>query len=153
MDLKNRKLLMGAFCLYCLVLLWLLFGRKIGTGEISYMENIAGRISLRPFYTILRQLRRCFDPGRPWLMRHSWINLTGNVLLFLPLGVFLPLLWEKLGRLWKVVLVTAGVMTLVEIMQVLTLLGRGDVDDVILNVAGAALGYGVYKLLSRKREM
>lgn len=152
MTQKQKKILVGMFCLYCLVMLWLLFGREISTGR-PYMENIAGRVSLKPFHTILRQLKRCFDPGRPWLMRHSWINLTGNVFLFLPLGVFLPLLWEKLDGFWRVVPVTALVMTLVEIAQVLTLLGRGDVDDVILNVAGAALGYGFYKLLGKKKRM
>ena len=62
-------------------------------------------------------------------------------------------MWEKLDGFWRVVPVTALVMTLVEIAQVLTLLGRGDVDDVILNVAGAALGYGFYKLLGKKKRM
>ena len=147
----SKRILRAAFCLYCVCVLWLLFGREISIGESTYMENIAGRFSLKPFHTILRQLKRCFDPGRPWLMRHSWINLLGNVFVFLPLGLFLPLLWNGMRRLWRVIPVTAGVMTLVEIMQVLTLLGRGDIDDVILNTAGAALGYGVFKLLEKKK--
>ena len=67
MTQKQKKILVGMFCLYCLVMLWLLFGREISTGR-PYMENIAGRVSLKPFHTILRQLKRCFDPGRLWLV-------------------------------------------------------------------------------------
>lgn len=149
---RRKRILRTVFCLYCAVMLWLLFGREFSMDGLSYAENVAGRVSLRPFHTIMRQLKRCFDVGRPWLMRHSWINLTGNVILFVPLGLFLPMLWKSLRRLWRVALVSAGIMTLVEIAQVLTLLGRGDVDDVILNVFGAALGYGGYKLVAKKME-
>lgn len=153
MSDKKRKILWAMFCLYCAVMLWLLFGREISAGDGSYVENIAGRFSIKPLHTILRQLRRCFDPSRPWLMRHSWINLGGNVVLFVPLGVFLPLLWASLRKLWRVLLVTAGTIVLVEIGQVLMLVGRGDVDDVILNVLGAAVGYGLYKLIEKKTSL
>ena len=38
------------------------------------------------------------------------------------------------------------VITAVELAQLFTLLGSCDIDDLILNVLGAALGYGIHKL-------
>ena len=149
---RKKRIIWVLFCLYCAGMLWLLFGREVSVGDVPYMEQIATRFSLRPFGTIWRQLRRAVDPSRPWLMRHSIINLVGNVVLFVPLGVFLPLLWKPLGRLWRVMALTAAVIILVETAQVVTLLGRGDIDDVILNVLGAAIGYGLYRRMGKKCE-
>lgn len=147
---KKKRILWALFWLYCAAMLWLLFAREGSSMGAPYLEEVAARINLRPFRTIFRQLRRLRDFDRPWLVRHSVINLGGNVIMFVPLGIFLPLLWKPLRRLWRVLLITAMIIALVEIGQVLTLLGRGDIDDVILNVIGAAIGYGVYKGMEKK---
>lgn len=146
---KNKRILWALFCLYCAAMLYLLFAREDGAVDIPYLEQVTARINLTPFHTIMRQIRRLGDFDRPWLMRHSFINLFGNVVLFIPMGIFLPRIWKKLRSWWKTLLATAGIIVLVEIGQVLTLLGRGDVDDVILNVIGAAVGYGVYRIMEK----
>ena len=153
MTEKKRRMLWALFCLYCAVMLWLLFAREEATGDLSYWEQMRLRINLTPFHTIFKQLRRLVRFHEPWGVRHSFVNLGGNVLLFVPLGMFLPLLWKRLRKLWRVLLATAMIIALVEAMQVLTLLGRCDVDDVILNVLGAAMGYGVYKLMEKKTDL
>lgn len=150
MTEKKKRMLWALFCLYCSVMLWLLFGREEATGDLSHWEQMQLRINLTPFHTIFKQLRRLVRFHEPWAVRHSVINLGGNVILFVPMGIFLPLLCKPMRRLWRVLLVTAGIIILVELGQVLTLLGRCDVDDVILNVLGAAIGYGIYKLLEKK---
>lgn len=69
-------------------------------------------------------------------------QLGGNVLLGMPFGVLLPVLVPKARGLLRVVLVTALVMLLVETAQGLLITGRAfDIDDVILNTAGALIGY------------
>lgn len=150
---KKKRILWALFCLYCAVMLWLLFGREEATGDLSHWEQMQLRINLTPFHTIFKQLRRLIRLHEPWAVRHSAVNLGGNVILFVPLGIFLPLLWTKLRRLWRVLLVTALIIVLVEMGQVVTLLGRCDVDDVILNVLGAAIGYGVYKVIEKKTSL
>lgn len=67
--------------------------------------------------------------------------------MFIPLGFFLPKLWQKQRKLWRTLLTTALIILLVELTQMFTLVGTCDTDDLILNTLGAAIGYGGYKIL------
>ena len=133
------------FGVYCLLMLWLLFGRQEAPAGLPYSQQLLMRLNLVPFRTLGLQLRLLTDVDPPWLIRHSLINLGGNILLFIPLALFLPKLWQKLNRFPRMLLTSAGIITAVEITQLMTLLGRCDVDDLILNITGAAIGYWIYK--------
>lgn len=84
------------------------------------------------------------------VVRHSTysllINFLGNVVMFMPFGFFPPLLWRTSGR--TAIAAGFGASLLVEITQ-LFLPRSTDIDDLILNTAGAALGYWLYRLLHR----
>lgn len=74
--------------------------------------------------------------------REAAEQLGGNLLLGVPFGVLLPVLLPRTRGLLRVALATAVVMTLVELVQGALVTGRAfDVDDVVLNTAGALLGY------------
>ncbi|WP_406192584.1 VanZ family protein [Kitasatospora sp. NBC_01560] len=74
-----------------------------------------------------------FDAGR---------QVGGNVLLGVPFGLLLPVLWPKARGLFRVLLRTAAVMVLVELVQGALITGRAfDIDDVLLNTTGALVGY------------
>ncbi|MEV7870039.1 VanZ family protein [Streptomyces sp. NPDC088124] len=69
-------------------------------------------------------------------------QIGGNLLMGAPFGVILPLLMPPRHRMVRVVLLTAVVMTLVELAQGAMVEGRAfDVDDVILNTSGALIAY------------
>ncbi|MFG2528445.1 VanZ family protein [Streptomyces sp. NPDC048516] len=69
-------------------------------------------------------------------------QLGGNVLLGVPFGVLLPVLLPQARGLLRVGVATALVMLLVELVQGALITGRAfDIDDVILNCAGALIGY------------
>ncbi|MFC9330379.1 VanZ family protein [Kitasatospora sp. NPDC057015] len=69
-------------------------------------------------------------------------QVGGNVLLGLPFGVLLPVLLPRARGLFGVLLRTAVVMLLVELVQGALITGRAfDIDDVLLNTTGALLGY------------
>ncbi|WP_328923379.1 VanZ family protein [Streptomyces sp. NBC_00190] len=69
-------------------------------------------------------------------------QLGGNLLLGLPFGVLLPVLLPVARGLLRVAVVTVCLMTLVELLQGALVDGRVfDIDDVLLNTAGALLGY------------
>ncbi|HEX7980549.1 MAG TPA: VanZ family protein [Gemmatimonadaceae bacterium] len=77
-------------------------------------------------------------------------NARGNVALFIPLGFLLPLVFRRL-RFWSALLVAAALSISIELLQYLS---RGwgvnrlaDVNDVILNVAGACLGLLLVSML------
>lgn len=148
MAQKQRRVWLAAFVAYCLLMLWLLFARQGYDPAVPYPDQL--RFNLLPFETISRFVRHLLRSSDPEILRHAFINLAGNVVMFIPLGLLLPLLWQKLRALWKTVLVTAGIITAVEVTQLLTLVGSCDTDDLILNVLGAAIGYGVFRLFCRK---
>ncbi|OKK09865.1 hypothetical protein AMK09_34240 [Streptomyces sp. CB02488] len=66
----------------------------------------------------------------------------GNLVLGMPFGVLLPILVPRRLRMIRMVLLTVLVIAIVELVQGALVAGRAfDVDDVILNTAGALLGY------------
>ncbi|MFI1094497.1 VanZ family protein [Streptomyces sp. NPDC020917] len=75
-------------------------------------------------------------------LRDSVKQIGGNVLLGVPFGVLLPMLFPRFRGLLRVAAVTALVMVLVETAQGAIVEGRAfDIDDVILNTTGALIGY------------
>ena len=74
----------------------------------------------------------------------SFLNLAGNVIGFLPFGFFLPILSRRLRNGVLVTMSGFGLSLLVESIQLIFKVGCFDVDDMILNTLGAALGYGIY---------
>ncbi len=66
----------------------------------------------------------------------------GNLLLGVPFGVLLPVLVPRRLRMIRMTVLTATVMAVIELVQGALVTGRAfDIDDVILNTAGALLGY------------
>ncbi|MFJ4367367.1 VanZ family protein [Streptomyces chartreusis] len=75
-------------------------------------------------------------------LRDAVKQIGGNVLLGVPFGVLVPVIAPRTRGVLRVLLLTATVMLLVEFAQGALVTGRAfDVDDVILNTAGALIGY------------
>ncbi|WP_128893883.1 VanZ family protein [Longirhabdus pacifica] len=74
-------------------------------------------------------------------------NTLGNILIFMPLGFFLPLLFAKYQKGSRVVLHSMLMSLSIEVLQLMLQIGRFDIDDVILNTMGAALGWVVIVLV------
>ena len=145
---KHRKLNIALFTAYCALMLWLLFHRAGAIAGVEYWEQIEMSLNLKPFHTVIRYAR-LLGSTKPHFVRLAAINLFGNVIMFIPLGFYLPLVFGKLRKLWRTLLTTALIITLVEILQLFTLMGSCDVDDLILNLLGAAMGYALYRLTAK----
>ena len=76
------------------------------------------------------------------------IDTALNVLLFVPLGFFLPILYKKYDSLFKIAIGGFLFSLSVEIAQ---MFGHGatDINDLITNTVGACLGFVVYTLLCK----
>lgn len=90
-------------------------------------------ISFIPFVTIIEMLQG-------GITFHTIINIIGNIVMFIPIGFFSPLLWTKLNSLKKIALFGLGISFIIEFTQ-LFLSRATDIDDLILNTSGAMLGY------------
>ena len=78
--------------------------------------------------------------------REALINIIGNVSLFIPTGIILPILYKRLNSFWKVLLTGAGISLCIEVIQLLLPNSVTDIDDLILNTAGVIIGYAVFSL-------
>ncbi|MDO5425620.1 MAG: VanZ family protein [Eubacteriales bacterium] len=79
-----------------------------------------------------------------------------NILLFIPFGILVPGLCRGMDR-WPILLRTAFLVTAgIEVIQLFTGRGYFQVDDIVNNFVGAALGYGILqgmrKIRAAKKE-
>jgi glycopeptide antibiotics resistance protein len=74
-------------------------------------------------------------------------NIIGNLLLFFPFGLFLPLINKRLRQVWRLIGVAFSTSLLIEICQYHYAERIFDVDDILLNTIGAGLGWGGFKLV------
>ena len=80
------------------------------------------------------------------------INLVTNLLLFAPMGFFIPILFDKeIKSIKQFVIVIILITILVEIVQFITYSGSTDIDDIILNITGAIIVYMLMKTKFAKK--
>ena len=134
--IKNKKefvLYREIFYLFFLMYILLLF--QIVTFEDT---NVAVDMNnLVPFKEILR-----YKLGS----RLFFKNVIGNIVLFIPYGLFASM-YTKIEKPFHAVCLVLFASVIVEVTQ--AMIGRVfDIDDIILNVTGGILGFGIYSLVS-----
>jgi glycopeptide antibiotics resistance protein len=102
-------------------------------------------VNLIPFETILTYLR--FRENMPFLRWFS--NIFGNMLVFVPLGLYLPAALPAMRRFARTLAAVVLVSASLEALQYLLGTGSTDIDDVWLNAAGGSLGYALYVIVAR----
>lgn len=127
---RRRGYYLALFGYYIWMLLnMLFFDAAFGRGSGG------GGLNTTPLLTI-RNYLRAYELGNislKWVL----VNLVGNLAAFAPMGFFLPALYPRQRNLLRYLPTVAGMVACVEILQYLTGTGSCDVDDFILNVAGA----------------
>ena len=99
---------------------------------IWYRQSFSPKIVYIPFIDMIR----------------GPIDTVLNVFLFIPLGLFLPLLYYKFDKVGKVLLAGFLISLSVEIIQMFGC-GATDINDLITNTVGACAGYGIYKVICK----
>lgn len=106
-----------------------------------------------PFRVNLVPFVRLFDYAN---RRDLLLNVIGNAAMFIPSGIVLPILYKNLDSFWKTVTAGALLSLCIEIIQLPFSVRASDVDDLILNTLGVAVGYGIYalakKIITRKNR-
>lgn len=75
-------------------------------------------------------------------VREAAHAIGGNLVLLAPLGILLPIVWPPLRGLFRLTFFVALISGGIELIQGHLIAGRTfDVDDIILNAAGATLAY------------
>ena len=139
------------FLVYCAVMLWLLFGRSNGwNATADYKELLQQNANLIPLRTVKSYVHVLKNSADRYMLAHCFLNLAGNILLFIPAGWLLPRLWSAMRNFFRFFGFCAGVILFVEVLQLFSLLGRFDVDDLILNLLGLTVGFLLYTIANRK---
>jgi len=127
--------------LYIAVLFLLLFVRHRGSWwmDLTPWEYARMHMNLIPFRTIGGYIKAIFDGSMN--LNIPLENLFGNLLMFLPMGCYLPFFIRKIDSLKKYLWRMFPIFFSIEIAQFLTKRGSFDIDDLILNLLGAILGY------------
>ena len=84
-------------------------------------------------------------------MLEDWKNGILNILLFVPLGVMLPLLWNSFRNTKKAILFGFTMSLAIELLQILTFRAT-DVNDLITNTLGAYIGYLASTAIQKKHS-
>jgi glycopeptide antibiotics resistance protein len=134
-----KRIAWGLFIVYVIYALNLLV-----FGSLYRVHERVRHYNLIPFKTIDLYLY-AFDKVNLIIIFN---NLLGNVLVFMPLGFFLALLFEKLRRVTLITLISFLCTGAVEITQFVFMVGSFDVDDLILNTLGGVVGYLVFIILA-----
>jgi glycopeptide antibiotics resistance protein len=120
-------------------------------------DNLFRSINIIPFVTIINnfsQVGTAYDGDVFFMISLIVRNVGGNILLLMPLGFLVPLIWNKAKGFKEVTLIGSAVSIAIELLQLIESLGGGwdrvtDIDDVICNVAGTIIGYLIYVLITK----
>ena len=134
------------FVAYLLVLIKLLFFKvrlafsslDISRTQSASVKEVYKEANFVPF----RSIRHYASRHEAYLV--GVLNIVGNVLLFLPMGYFLPLFFKRINSAPRLAAVVALTSLFVEVTQLLTKTGQFDIDDVILNTVGGVIGYFIF---------
>jgi glycopeptide antibiotics resistance protein len=125
--MAERRALAGVFAVYLALLVWLVMWKLhlpfIGRDDMRELK-------LTPFAE---------DDGYG---ASSAVEVLGNLVVFVPFGVFLRAL-ARGWRWWRVAATAAALSLTFEIGQYVTAVGSSDVTDLITNTAGAVTGFAL----------
>lgn len=124
----HEELLKLCFIIYILCLFYVVTFQDVSWSSHNYI----------PFKEILR-----YEIGS----KNFYKNIFGNMLLFVPYGIFIAK-YVKLKQPLIVGIISFITSLSIEVIQFL--IGRVfDVDDIILNVVGCYIGFGIYLLFEK----
>ena len=153
-DLRKKRIIVFTlFAVYVLLALDLLFFMRSSMWRYyTYGEYFRENTNFVPFRTVAEFIGYIRDRDEVY-GDMSLDNLWGNLAVFLPAGVFFPAIWKKQRRFGSFLLTASAVIIGVETIQFIAMCGACDIDDFILNLTGAVMGFGFTRLNIVKRLM
>ena len=141
-DWKREAILLLMYVNLAVIIRFVFFPMSRINGRVQPLrfdasEILPFKLNPIPFVHLLE-----YDSKKEMLL-----NVMGNTAMFIPTGVILPIIYKKLNTFWKVIGVGALISLCIEIIQLPFFERTSDVDDLLLNTLGVAIGYLIYKLV------
>ena len=141
-DWKREAVLLLMYINLAVIIRFVFFPKALINGRVQSL--VYDPASVFPFRVNLIPLVNLFDYDSA---RDIVWNVGGNMALFIPTGMILPVVYKNLNSFGKVVSVGAFISLCTEIFQLPFASRASDIDDLILNTLGVAVGYGFYVLI------
>ena len=131
-----------SFLIYLYLLFEILLNRPLGYNT-PFELYIKYSVNLIPFKTIFEYFVVAFNGS--FGVYTAIENLSANLLVFMPMGVYLPYYFKNNLSLKQCFKMLFGMDLFVEVIQFVLRNGNFDIDDIILNVFGGMIGYLIFK--------
>lgn len=146
-DWKREAVLALMYINLAVIIRFVFFPRELADGHVQPLVFEAAsafplRLNLVPLVHLLE-----YDSVRDII----W-NVAGNSAMFIPSGILLPIVYRQLDRFWKAAATGAFISLCIEILQLPFPSRASDIDDLILNTFGAAVGYGIFAACKRLKH-
>lgn len=153
--IKKEVIYLGIFIYSILVIAITLFPLRIGGNSYAVKPNVI------PVFNTIKDIASDINAREDMrsFMIVFWIkNISGNLLMFFPLGIILGLYLKKIKNIKWALMFGFMVSLSIEVIQYLScFIGNNhrspDIDDLILNTLGCALGFAFYKVFIKNRKL
>lgn len=141
-DWKREAILLLMYVNLAVIIRFVFFPMSRINGRVQPLrfdasEILPFKLNPIPFVHLLE-----YDSKKEMLL-----NVMGNTAMFISTGVILPIIYKRLNTFWKVIGVGVLISLCIEIIQLPFFERTSDVDDLLLNTLGVAIGYLIYKLV------
>lgn len=99
--------------------------------------------------TLFAEVKRFWHNIRIVGIKALFLNFFGNMIAFIPFGMFLPMVNKKMKHMGLVVFLSFLFSLCIESIQLYFKVGVFDVDDLLLNTVGGFIGYMIYLLIRK----
>lgn len=124
---------------YYLFLIYVLFFHPLRIAKYN-------TINLTPFSTIIRY----FKYYNIFTFKFWFLNIFGNIILFIPFGFLTPLTRNKPTHIFNIFIITSLLCFIIELCQFIFKVGQFDVDDIMLNTLGSIIGFLLLNFCKKK---
>lgn len=127
-KLKMSKVaLLSILFIYIVIVLGATIGDRVSTDSKSLSMHL---------FSSYKDAWNNFSPG-------AWRNIILNILMFVPLGILLPLIFKNCRKYWVTYLVGLFFTLIIEVIQLISGRGIFEIDDIFNNTLGCIIGYGI----------
>lgn len=148
LNLKEKTMrycILGIFVVYILLLLRITLFKQAPLNKLFAAIGSSDRIiNIIPFFSIFEMIRDSISVTR------ILENVLGNIIMFIPLGLILPVSLNKDKK--SILACGIGASIFIEAVQFVFGLGITDVDDLIFNSIGFLIGYIAFAAIKKRAK-
>lgn len=136
-KLYKRMIIISFLAVYLLILL-----------RITVFRSNSYPIEMSVNLSLFTDLVATYYENGIWMVLYL---VVGNIVWFVPFGFLVPLIWQKL-KSYVVIPLGFCLSLIIEVSQLVSGKGMFEIDDLVLNILGAAIGYLACKAYCRFRK-